>query len=65
MSDCSVAAVAAVLDLLLAGETGDPALCQADGNVDLIATQGSDHVSGTGGEGDKADLEWEACSDCL
>lgn len=51
-----VAAIA--FDVLLA-QAGDPPLGQADADIDLVGTEGRDHVASAGGEGDQLGIQAE------
>lgn len=49
--------VAAVALYVVLAEAGDPALGQADADVDLAGADGGDHVAGARGEGDEVGVE--------
>lgn len=51
--------VAAISRGVFLAEAGDPAFCQTNTNIDLAATNGRDHVSRSGGEGNQGGIQAE------
>jgi hypothetical protein len=59
VTDDLVPSLSGVLRLRLSRQTSNPALGQTNGNVNLIAAEGCDHMARARWEWDQGDLVWE------
>lgn len=59
MADNLVSSFGGILRLRLSCQTGNPALSQPNGDIDLIAAQRRDHVACARREWGQGDLVWE------